>query len=276
MDYEAWKAERNRKTGATTHAPKYVTFQDFRTIIRRFQNFNITTAAGYYYAHWVNCVNVNGADNEHCRKCRWIMEQMTQQRQVNEWDDWFKEEHFDVVIGQHFNRLDNEHFTEVANALKALREKRDEIVKNVVAKIEAKQAEDGMFKIRSELAKNGDEGIKALITEGKLSSADVDATINAKLKVLRSLKDDGHWNGIKSSLHGQLVNLIKPLREYALACNKTETEMRAQAKKHKAAYFSIPYFKLDYEKPGMYEYSTWFGKFVPRTWQYGFFPKEEE
>jgi len=276
MDFDAWKAEKDKKTGATKHAPKYVTFQDYRAIVRRFQNFNITTAAGYYYAHWVNCVNVNGADNEHCRKVRWITEQMSQQRQLTDWDDWFKEEHFDIVIGQHFNKVDSEHFTEAATALKSLREKRDEIVKNVVAKLEAKQAEDGMYKIRSELAKGGDDGLRGLIQEGKISQSEVDATVNAKLKLLRAIKDDGHWSGVESGLRSQIVKMIKPLREYALATKKTEEEFRAKGKKIGAVYFSIPYFKVDYEKPGMFEYSTWFGKFVPRTWQYGFIPKEEE
>jgi len=274
MDYEAWKADKDKKL--SHHHPKYVTFQDFKAIVRRFQNCNITTAGGYYYAHWSNCVNINGADNEHCRKIRWITERITQSKNLNEWDDWFKEEHFDFVIGQHYNQIDHEHFAEVAGALKSLREKRDEIVKNVVAKLEAKEAEDGMYKIRSELAKAGaDEGVKGLITEGKLTHAEVESTINAKLKLLRAIKDDGTWNGIASGVRSKIVNIVKPLREYVLAVNKTEEEARARSKKIGAGYFSIPYFKVDYEKPGMYEYSTWFGKFVPRTWQYGYLSKEE-
>lgn len=280
MDHKAWLNDKAWNTAPGTHHAKSVVFHDDQAIICRFQNQNISNAGGYYYQHWVNCYNHFGAANDHCRKCRWVAEQYAERRQIDEWDDWVKEEHFDIGIGQHANKIDAEHFTEAANALKALREKRDELVKVVSDKLIAKAAEDPMFKVRTALGlltgAARKDGIKAAIQEGLIGEDDVQAAIKAKVAQLKALSDDSKWNSVKSGLKDEITKFAKTTKPRLLLAKSEIAKFRAEVKAAGEVAFDIPHFKLDFEKPGFYEYTTWFGKYVPRTWQYGYVAPPDE
>lgn len=273
MDHKAWVNDKAWNTAPASHAARSISFHDGKAINARFQNQNINNMGGYYYQHWINCYNYLGAANEHCRKCRWVAEQFAERRQIDEWDDWVKEEHFDVAIGQHSTKIDAEHFTEAANALKALREKRDELVKVVSDKMLARAAEDPMYKVRSALGllsgPNRKTGIKAAIEEGLISEGEVEAAIKAKMAQLNALNDDSKWNSTASGLKDELANYAKAAKPRVLLAKKEIAKFRAEVKAAGEVAFDIPHFKVDFEKPGIYEYYTWFGKYVPRNWQYG-------
>jgi hypothetical protein len=277
IDADAWKIEKNLKT-TPKHSPSFVKFHDYEQLRGRFQNTNITNAGGYYYSKWLHCINTAGADNEHCRKCRYIAERFASSYQLNEWDDWVKEEHTDLAIGQHGTRLDCEHFIEASTAMKSLKEKRDELVKSVALKLNQRAAEDSMVKIRSELIKAEDKtaGIAGLIQEGKLSDADVSEAIQSKMAQLKALNDESKWHNVCSNLTSDLTSFAKMMKTKLRVLSQKRAEQRAMILNAGEVPSDVPHFRVNYEMPGIYEYNTWFGQYVPRTWQYGYVATEEE
>lgn len=88
--------------------------------------------------------------------------------QLAEWDDWWKDEHYDLQIGQHWNRICGEvcfffkhkskafvniqEFEEASNLLKDLKEKREGLAAKFRDLLKTKTAEDPMGKILHEVA----------------------------------------------------------------------------------------------------------------------------
>lgn len=244
----------------------------------RFQQYNITTAGPYYYQHWLNCQQQLGAANEHCRKLRWWADQMMMPRSKDEWDDWWKEEHYDIQIGQHWNKLAGEEFEEAAGLLKDTKEKREGLFLKVKELLTAQNAEDPMGKIKQaitsmeELSKNP---VADLVEAGTISKADAEAAAAHKIKQLKALQNDASWTDIKSGLVSGLVATCTRLRATAQAIKEGQAFMESEALKRNEVVYEVPHMRVDYEKPGLYEYKTWFGKFVARKETMGYEEYEE-
>uniref|UniRef100_A0A7S1IHM9 Uncharacterized protein n=1 Tax=Eutreptiella gymnastica TaxID=73025 RepID=A0A7S1IHM9_9EUGL len=258
---------------ATPHQPHHVRFHDQAAIMTRFQQYNITTAGPYYYQHWLNCQQQLGAANEHCRKLRWWADQMLMPRSKDEWDDWWKEEHYDVQIGQHWNKVCGEEFEEAAGLLKDTKEKREGLFLKVKEMLTAQAAEDPMGKIKQAIASMEELSktpVADLVEAGTISKADAEAAAAHKIKQLQALQNDASWADIKSGLVSGLVTTCTKLKATAQAIKEMQAFASAEAAKRNEVVYDIPHMRVDYEKPGLYEYKTWFGKFVARKETMGF------
>lgn len=261
------------------HMPRLVRFHDAAAVMTRWQQYNITGAGAYYYQHWLNCQQTFGAANEDCRKLRWWADQITTPKSKDEWDDWWKEEHYDLQIGQHWNRLAGEEFEEAAGMLKDLKEKREGLVTKFREALTAQAAEDGMGKIKLAIGAMEElsmDPVVDLVEAGTITKADAEAAAAQKLKQLAVLRDDKQWAEIKGSLKPGLVASCKRLKVTAQVIKEKDAAATAEAARRNELKVEIPYMRVNYEKPGLYEYRTWFGKFVARKPTMGFEEIEEE
>jgi|EP00670_Eutreptiella_braarudii_P006865 hypothetical protein len=264
---------------AKSHEPRKVRFHDQASVASRFQNHNVTAAGPHYYSHWLACQQHLGAANEDCRKLRWWAEAMTQNRSKDEWDDWWKEEHFDLQIGQHWNKLTGDEFEEAAGVLKDLKEKREGLVTKLKELVKSNASEDPMGKIKQSIAEMeevSENPVSDLVEAGTLSKDDAEAAAAAKIKQLKALQDDATWAEIKNPLVKGVAVSCNKLKIAAQLFAEKDAMATEEVKKRGEIKVEIPHMRVDYEKPGLYEYRTWFGQFIPRTPMYGFVEEEEE
>uniref|UniRef100_UPI002FE4FAA6 COX6b-1 n=1 Tax=Euglena gracilis TaxID=3039 RepID=UPI002FE4FAA6 len=266
-------------TDGRTHLPKHITFHDAAAISARWNQQYVNDSGPVYYRHWLACQQTYGAGNEDCRKLRWWAQQITHPLHLAEWDDWWKDEHYDLQIGQHWNRICGEEFEEASNLLKDLKEKREGLAAKFRDLLKTKTAEDPMGKILHEVAQLEEPSktpVADLVEAGTLSKEAVEAAAALKIKELKALRDDATWAEVKGSLLNGVTTTCSTLKK----TSKVVAELKAQAElernKTSAVKLDIPHMRVNYEKPGLYEYDTWFGKFLPRTPQFGFAESDEE
>eukprot|EP00669_Euglena_mutabilis_P006727 TRINITY_DN2233_c0_g1_i1.p1 TRINITY_DN2233_c0_g1~~TRINITY_DN2233_c0_g1_i1.p1 ORF type:complete len:299 (-),score=70.93 TRINITY_DN2233_c0_g1_i1:62-922(-) len=278
QDYKYLGTWQDALTGKK-HAPLYVRFHDNAAILTRFQATYFNEAGAVYYKHWLSCQQAFGAGHEDCRKIRWFTQQVASSIHLAEWDDWWKDEHYDLQIGQHWNRLCSEEFEEASTLLKDVKGKREGLAAKFRELLAGKEEEDPMAKILKEIAGMEEVSttpVTALLEAGKITQEDVEAAAASRIKELHALKDDKVWGDLKASLLPQVTKTCLALKSTA----KVQAELKAAAEADKSKVQGvkarIPHMKLNYEKPGLYEYQTWFGKFIPRTAQFGFTEAEEE
>merc|ERR1711957_901163 len=114
-----------------------------------------------------------------------------------------------------------------------------------------------------------------LIEAGTISNEDVEAAAASKLQQLKALQNDAAWAGMKNGLTTGLVASCKKLKITAGVIQEAQAYADVEVAKRGEVKIEIPHMRVDYEKPGLYEYRTWFGKFVARKPVMGF-PEEEE
>lgn len=261
------------------HLTRHIKFHDNAAIWARWQSTYFNDAGPVYFRHWLACQQTFGAGHEDCRKLRWWAQKVTHPIHLAEWDDWWKDEHYDIQIGQHWNRICAEEFEEASNMLKDLKEKREGLATKFRELVKSKTSEDPMGKILKEVAQMEEPSktpIADLVEAGTLTQADIEAAAELKIKEFQALKDDAVWSDVKGSLLNGLISTCSKLK----TTSKVVAELKAAAEADKVnrtgVKLTIPHMRVNYEKPGLYEYETWFGKFIPRTIQFGFAEAEDE
>lgn len=281
QDYKYLAKWENNLAVNKDHLYRHIKFHDAASIWARWQNTNFAEAGPQYFRHWLSCQQVYGAANDDCRKLRWWATKVASPPVLAEWDDWWKDEHYDIKIGQHWNRICDEEFEEAANMLKDLKEKREGLAAKFRDLLKAKADEDPMEKILKEVSQMEEVSktpVADLVEAGTLSQTEVELAAELKIKELQALQSDVVWSDIKGSLLKGLIATCQSLKSSAKVVEEIKAEEEADIAQSKmnVTKFEVPHMRVNYEKPGLYEYETWFGKFIPRTTQFGFVEEEEE